>query len=98
MAEEAKLQSKLVAELRGLGARVIKQDPSIGRQKGIPDLLVLKSGWWGLIECKAHKNSPRRQGQTEWISWADSQSYGRFVYAENYDEVLAELKEILRGD
>lgn len=79
-----------------MGAKVIKQDPSIGRQKGLPDLLVLKSGFWGMIECKDHRNSKKQPGQQEWIDWANSQSYGRFIYHENYDEVLAELKELLR--
>ena len=96
MAEEQKLQTKLATALRAMGAKVIKQDPSIGRQKGIPDLLILKDGWWGMIECKAHKNSPKRPGQQEWIDFASENSYGRFVYKENYDEVLDELKEMLK--
>lgn len=95
MKEEQKLQTKLATALRALGAKVIKQDPTIGRQRGIPDLLILKDGWWGMIECKAHKNSKKQAGQTDWILWASQNSYGRFVYKENYDEVLAELKEIL---
>lgn len=96
MAEEQKLQTKLATALRALGAKVIKLDPTIGRQKGIPDLLVLKNGFWCMIECKAHKNSPKQPGQQEWIDWANTQSCGRFIYKENYDEVLSELKELLR--
>lgn len=96
MAEESALQTKLANALRALGAKVIKQDPTIGRQRGIPDLLVLKDGWWGMLECKAHRNSPKRPGQQEWIDWCNSQSYGRFIYKENYDDILNELKEILK--
>lgn len=96
MAEESALQTKLANALRALGAKVIKQDPTIGRQKGIPDLLIIKNGWWGMVECKAHKNSKHQPLQDDWIRWAQDNSYGRFIYKENYEEALAELKELLR--
>lgn len=98
MADEAKFQQKMVKWLRSKGAKVIKMDPSMGAQKGIPDYIVLKSGWWGLIEFKAHKNSPKRPGQQQWIDWAEENSWGRFCYPENEKEVKAELGEILRGE
>jgi len=96
MAGESKLQSEIAKFCRERGARVIKQDPTIGKQKGLSDLLVLKDGWWGMIEVKDHKNSEHQPGQDEWIAWADENSYGRFVYHENWAEIQAELEEILR--
>lgn len=89
---EGKFQDKLVHDLRQLGFKVIKLDPTTGRQIGIPDLLILKEGFWGMLECKAHKNSKKRPGQQQWVDWAEENSYGRFVYPENYDDVMEELK------
>lgn len=96
MAGESKLQTEIVNYLRKLGARVIKQDPTLGKQKGLPDLLVIRDGWWGMLEVKDHKNSSHQPGQDEWVKWADENSYGRFVYHENWPEVKQELTEILK--
>lgn len=96
MAGEAKLQSEFVKFLRDHGCRVIKNDPTLGRQKGIPDLLALREGWWGMFEMKDHKDSDHQPGQDEWVEWAGQNSYGHFVYHENVEEIKAELEEILK--
>ncbi len=93
---ESKLQQNIASFCREMGARVTKQDPTIGKQKGLPDLLILKDGWWGMIEVKAHKNSTHQPGQDEWIAWADENSWGKFVYTENWEKIKVELEEILR--
>lgn len=96
MAGEADLQSDIASFCRKLGARVIKQDPTIGKQKGLPDLLIIKDGWWGMIEVKDHKNSSHQPGQDEWVAWANENSWAKFVYHENWKEVKEELGEILK--
>lgn len=95
MAGESKLQTEFVKYLRKKGCRVVKQDPTIGRQKGIPDILALKEGWWGMFEIKDHKNSAHQPGQDEWVAWADENSYGKFVHHENYKQIVEELEQIL---
>lgn len=92
---EGAFQDKVCKKLRSLGFKVIKQDPSIGKQKGIPDLLILKEGFWGMLECKRAKNAQKQPGQQEWIDFADKNSYGRFIYPENYDEVMGELEQMV---
>lgn len=96
MAKESEFQKEVAGWLRKQGCRVIKQDPAIGKQKGIPDLLVLKEGWWGMLEIKAHKNSSHQPGQDEWVAWANENSYGKFVYPENWEEIQEELEEMLK--
>lgn len=94
---EGKFQDEVVAWLRSQGCKVIKNDPLLGRQKGIPDLLALKGGFWLMLECKASKNAPKQAGQQDWIDWCADNSYGAFVWpGERWKEVKAELKEMLR--
>lgn len=96
MAKESDFQKEVAGWLRKQGCRVIKQDPAIGKQKGIPDLLLLKEGWWGMLEIKAAKNSSHQPGQDDWVAWADDNSYGKFVYPGNWEQIKEELEEILR--
>lgn len=92
---EGKFQDTVASWLREKGCRVIKQDPTIGKQKGIPDLLFLSSGFWGMLEIKASRNAKKQPGQAEWIKWCDENSYGRFCYPENWEDIKAELEQML---
>lgn len=96
MAKESEFQKKVASWLRERGCRVIKQDPTIGKQKGIPDLLAIKEGLWIMLEIKAAKNSAHQPGQDDWVAWADENSYGKFVYPENWEEIQEELEEMLK--
>lgn len=94
---EGKFQDTVVKWLKAQGCRVVKNDPLIGRQKGIPDLLALKGGFWLMLECKASKNAPKQPGQENWIQFADENSYGAFVWpGARWEQVKAELGEMLR--
>lgn len=95
MAEEAKLQSEIIKWLRSKGCKVIKQNASVYGQKGTPDLLFFAQGFYGALEVKAHKNSKKQPLQQENIDWFNENSYGRFVYKENWPEVKAELEQML---
>lgn len=94
MARESKLQSDFLKDLRKLGYRCYKQQMNATTRAGTPDAFIFKEGFWGWIEFKAHKNSKARPGQKENIEWANENSWGSFVYAENRDEVYNYLKEI----
>lgn len=96
MVKESDFQKEVAGWLRKQGCRVIKQDPTIGKQKGIPDLLVVKEGLWLMLEIKAHKDSDHQPGQDEWVAWANENSYGKFVYPENWGEIQEELEEMLK--
>lgn len=53
-------------------------------------------GLYGMIETKKHKSSKWRLGQKENIEFFNNWSWARGVYAENLEEVKAELEELLK--
>ena len=79
-------EDTFISSLRKLGYRVERGE------KGAA--FIFKEGFWGWIEFKQHKNSKARPGQKENVEWAQQNSWGSFVYEENKDEVLKELKEM----
>lgn len=96
MAREKDLQSKFLSSLRELGYKCYKQQMNATTRAGTPDAFIFKEGFWGWIEFKQHKNSKARPGQKENVEWANQNSWGSFVYAENKDEVYNYLKEIAK--
>lgn len=92
---EGKFQDTVCAWLRKKGCRVIKNDPTTGRQKGIPDVTFFKDGFWGMMEFKASKRAKHQPGQDEWILWSNESSWGRFVYPECWDDIKEELEQML---
>ena len=95
MARSSKLESgfqdKLRDELKELfpGCMVFKMD----QIQGIPDLLVLHNNKWASLENKKSANAKHQPNQDYYVNKMDDMSFSRFVYPENKDEVLAELKE-----
>ena len=92
---EGKFQDKVCAWLRKKGCKVVKNDPTTGRQRGIPDITFFREGMWGMLEFKASKNAKKQPGQQEWIDWANENSYGRFVWPAIWEEVKEELETML---
>ena len=68
----------------------MKLDPS--DIQGIPDLLVLYKNKWATLENKRTKNSIRQPNQEYYVDKMNSMSFSRFIYPENKDEVIGELK------
>ena len=75
-----------ISSLRKIGYRVEISE------KGTA--FIFKEGFWGWIEFKKTKKSPKRPGQQQNIDWANENSWGAFVYPENAKEVKDFLKEI----
>lgn len=88
---ERDFQPKLIERLEVLfpGCLVMKQDSSY--RQGIPDLLVLFRNRWALLEVKKSEDSPPRPNQDWYVTWAQENSFGAFIYPENKDDVLTEL-------
>lgn len=80
-------EDTFISSLRKLGYRVERSE------KGTA--FIFKEGFWGWIEFKKSKNSPKRPGQQQNIDWAQENSWGKFVYPENFDETKEELEELL---
>ena len=60
-------------------------------RQGVPDLLILFRNKWALLECKKSANEPAQPNQAYYVSWAQANSYGSFVFPENRDQVIKEL-------
>lgn len=90
---EKEFQSKLIAQLKTEldSPIVLKNDASY--IQGIPDLLVLEKDKWAMLECKKDKHASHRPNQDYYIKKTDDMSFGRFIYPENKDEVVSELKK-----
>ena len=93
--KESKFQAELKKELKKMfpGCIVTKLDSS--DIQGIPDLLVLYKNKWATLENKRSKNSPKRPNQEYYVEKMNDMSFSRFIYPENKDEVLNELKDII---
>lgn len=89
---ENKFQAKLIKEIKNTfpGCIVLKNDSSY--LQGIPDLLVLYNDRWASIEVKKSANAKRQPNQEYYVDKMDSMSFSRFVYPDNKDEVLDELR------
>lgn len=74
------------------GCIVLKTDPT--DTQGIPDLLVLYRDKWASLECKRNRNASRRPNQEYYVDKMNDMSFSRFVYPENKEEVLNELREV----
>ena len=91
--KENAFQSGLIKEIKKTfpGCVVMKNDSSY--IQGIPDLTVFYKNKWCVLEVKKSANAHRQPNQEYYIGMMNDMSFGRFIYPENKDEVIKELKE-----
>ena len=87
---ESGFQDKLRDTLKELfpGCMIFKMD----QIQGIPDLLVLYKNKWATLENKKSEKATRRPNQEYYVDRMNEMSFSRFIYPENRDEVLNDLK------
>lgn len=92
MAKENSFQAKLIKDIKSMfdGCMVTKLDS--GHIQGVPDLLVLYEDKWATLECKRNENAKKQPNQDYYVDRMNEMSFSRFVYPENRDQVLDELK------
>ena len=90
--KESKFQASLKKELKEMfpGCIVIKLDSS--DIQGIPDLLVLYKDKWATLENKRNANASHRPNQDYYVNKMNEMSFSRFIYPENKEEILNELR------
>ena len=89
---ENKYQAKLIKKLKSLypGCYVLKNDSSY--MQGVPDLLILYKDKWATLECKKNATARHQPNQDYYVEDMNSMSFSRFIFPENEEEVLGELK------
>lgn len=92
---ESKFQSDFIATLRDKGCICLKQDPVIGKQKGIPDYLVIYRSRWMFLEFKASSDSTFQPGQKEWIKRLGEWGFAVAIYPENADVIYLTIERII---
>lgn len=90
---ENKFQSKLIKEIKKEfpGCMVLKNDSSY--IQGVPDLLVLYKEHWCSLEVKKSAKAKHRPNQDYYVDKMNDMSYSSFIYPENKETVMEELKK-----
>lgn len=88
---ESGFQDKLRDELKKLfpGCFICKMD----QFQGIPDLLILYKDKWALLENKKSANAKKQPNQEYYVDLFNKMSFSRFIFPENKERVLGELKK-----
>ena len=91
--KESKFQRDLKKELKQMfpGCIVTKMDS--GDIQGIPDLLILYKNKWAALENKRSANASKRPNQEYYVNKMNEMSFSRFIYPENKEEVLNDLRK-----
>lgn len=93
---EAEFQKKVIRWLRSKKCFVWKCQQNATTRAGVADLFFCREGFYSFLEIKKSKNAKIRPGQKEFIAKMDDWSYAKFVYPENWEEIKAELNEMLK--
>lgn len=91
---ENKFQSKLIKELKKEfpGCMVLKNDPTY--LQGVPDLLVLYKNKWCALEVKRSATAKHQPNQDYYVDKMNEMSHSAFIYPENKDQVINDLRRI----
>lgn len=93
MKKESEFQKNLKKELKSIfpGSIVTKLDSS--DIQGIPDLLILYKNKWATLENKRHAKATHQPNQDYYVKKMNQMSFSKFIYPENKDSILDELKK-----
>ena len=97
MAKESDFQGKLIEEIKEefKGCIVLKNDPNY--IQGFPDLTILYKDRWATLECKRGRNAKHRPNQDYYVEMCNGMSYSSFIFPENKEAILDELRVALRS-
>ena len=90
---ENKFQASLIRELKNEFPECIVMKNDSSYIQGIPDLLILHNDKWASLECKKTANANRQPNQEYYVGVMNEMSFSRFIYPENKEEVLSELRK-----
>lgn len=93
---ESDYQARLIQDLNDEfpGCFILMNDA--GYIQGIPDLLVLFRGGWFALEVKGSARSPIQPNQDWYINRLNEISYAAFIYPENHEVIMNEIRTTFR--
>lgn len=91
---ESKFQAQLIRRIKDEfpGCIVLKNDATY--LQGVPDLSIFHNNHYAMLEVKESRAASKRPNQEYYVNKINQMSYARFVYPENEDVVMGELKEL----
>ena len=95
--KESVVQKRIIDKIKQTypGCIVLKNDANY--IQGIPDLSVMYEDKWAMLEVKQNDNSSKRPNQKFYVNKANWMSFGRFISADNEDDILDELWEFMNS-
>ena len=95
---ERDFQKSFIEELKELfkGCIVLKNDSSY--IQAIPDWSIFFKDKWAALEMKRSMKASKRPNQDYYVDLMNKMSFARFVYPENKEEVLNDLKRFFKVD
>ena len=89
---ESQFQKELIDKIRDRypGCVILKNDSSY--IQGFPDWTILYKDKWAVLEAKRAKNAAKQPNQEYYVDKLNNMSFSRFVYPENKEEVLRDLR------
>lgn len=94
--KESEFQKDLMDEIKSIfpGCIVLKNDCNY--IQGIPDWTIFYKNKWAVLEAKRSENESHRPNQDYYINLMNNMSFARFVYPENRNEVISDLKRYFK--
>ena len=96
--KESDFQKKMIDEIQEAFPDAIIMKNDARYLLGVPDITILYHSKWAFLECKKEKWSRRQPLQEDYVTYADTWSFGAFVYPENWDETRLTLFDFLADD
>lgn len=97
---EAPYKTELKKKLKRMfpGCIVLHLNPN--DIQGIPDLLVLYGPLWATLEGKRSSQERHRPNQDYYVDYMNNamHSFSSFIYPENEQQVLEDLKKYFKGE
>lgn len=94
---ENRFKTKLIKELELIFPGCIIHHMNPNETQGIPDLVIFFGNKWAALEGKKSASSPKRPNQDYYVNKMNEMSFARFIFPENKEEVLNELKNFFIG-
>lgn len=93
---EKDFQKKFIRELEAIfdGCILIKNDA--GYIQGFPDWTMFYKNRYAVLEIKKNKSAQHQPNQDYYVDLINSMGFARFVYPENKNDVIEDLKRYFK--